>query len=152
MAEEGGSVSPPLPRAEAAAEPSSSSSTAPSSSSPSSSPPLFSLSVKNPARSCAPDFVLTARADDSVAELKAKLSQTYEGKPPAERQTVRTRRREEERKRFVFLKWTIEISIDVDETLSSGLTLSFFLNSLDKRSSSTPARSSKTTRRSSRRC
>lgn len=99
MADQGGIV-PPLPPREEVVEPASSS-TAPSSSSsalPSSSSPLLSLSVKNPARSCAPDFVLTARADDSVAELKAKLSQTYEGKPPAERQTVR--RAEGERKRF----------------------------------------------------
>ena len=46
--------------------------------------------------------MLTARADDSVAELKAKLSQTYEGKPPAERQTVRVGSGREEEKMFSF--------------------------------------------------
>jgi len=101
MADESGGGVPPVPREAAAAEPpSSSTEPPPSSSSSSPSSPLLSLSVKNPARSCAPDFVLTARAEDSVAELKAKLSQTYEGKPPAERQTVRGG--EEEEKTFFF--------------------------------------------------
>ena len=75
----GGDV-PPAPREEeaaaAAAEPPPSSSSSPSTSSSSS---LLSLSVKNPARSCAPDFGLTARADDSVAELKAKLRAAFKG-------------------------------------------------------------------------
>ena len=133
----GGDV-PPAPREEeaaaAAAEPPPSSSSSPSTSSSSS---LLSLSVKNPARSCAPDFVLTARADDSVAELKAKLSQTYEGKPPAERQTVRgrgvgERRRRRKEKNVFFSNGTSEIDRSVCLSL---INITFLLFACSNRSS-----------------
>ena len=136
------------PAAEAPSSSSPSADAPSTSSSTSTSPSLLSLSVKNPARSCAPDFVLTARADDSVAELKTKLSQTYEGKPPVERQTVRKKKRRNGKGVF-FANGSI---VDLKSSTSTSTSAFQKKKTLANNSSSTPGRCSRTTRRSSQRC